>query len=649
MKTNFRMMLLAMATLGVFSCSDKLADEANLPQGEDHDGFIAFKIGTMNTGTRAEGDTTSSGEDKGTDAGSPKEHEIIDELGANIAFFFGNNGNYHSRSFLRLMADGSQEENGSEKVYSARIKKDKNRTPNVDSCVVILNANPTILEGISINNLSDLQKLIDDQLLGMYKGYFTMSNSVYLKTDGTKRIKDAQGITEKQICDTWAEAQKNKVVVHVERLVAKFEVMYKGDNLNNNTITFAKVDEMCPIKTADRGDGNSAWGIRLKGWGVNGKETKTYWIKNLVSPDHEDNMEKFGNWNYAISDSYAGWNNADQVRSYWSIDPHYGPNQELEGNTSDKELYPQQYRKVEIGEEKSTVAGYVKSKCALSYISYKDLTESMMNQIGENIYDYAPENTFGHYSFFKANAETEAPYTDYAFMDDDYKRTSTHILVAAELLLGTKDETEALNEPEDTYCYLGAYYSKSVSGNDYESLLIQEMVDQVISSSFLLYTNQSGTPLDITKATDYFELIPAAVKGGDGCQMLALKDDAELYKMGDNNEYKQVKSNDLEDAIAQAGVAKHFANGQMYYAIPIQHMVPTLTKKDGTHLYNIGSYGVVRNHWYQINISDIKKPGISIDDPEQPIIPNDEPYESAYVAFEIVIIPWHKISQEVEF
>ena len=119
--------------------------------------------------------------------------------------------------------------------------------------------------------------------------------------------------------------------------------------------------------------------------------------------------------------------------------------------------------------------------------------------------------------------------------------------------------------------------------------------------------------------------------------------------MGDNNEYKQVKSNDLEDAIAQAGVAKHFANGQMYYAIPIQHMVPTLTKKDGTHLYNIGSYGVVRNHWYQINISDIKKPGISIDDPEQPIIPNDEPYESAYVAFEIVIIPWHKISQEVEF
>ena len=91
----------------------------------------------------------------------------------------------------------------------------------------------------------------------------------------------------------------------------------------------------------------------------------------------------------------------------------------------------------------------------------------------------------------------------------------------------------------------------------------------------------------------------------------------------------------------------------MYYAIPIEHMAEHKAAKNDAgnmvYKYNIGSYGVVRNHWYAVNVSEIKTVGIPVDDPEQPIIPSDEPDEVGYVSFEVVIIPWHKIDQNVEF
>ena len=86
----------------------------------------------------------------------------------------------------------------------------------------------------------------------------------------------------------------------------------------------------------------------------------------------------------------------------------------------------------------------------------------------------------------------------------------------------------------------------------------------------------------------------------------------------------------------------------MYYYIPIKHMSSD-DIVDNEYEYNVGRYGVVRNHWYKLNINAIKNPGIPVDDPNQPIIPNDDPDQDYYAAFEIVILPWHVITNDVTF
>ena len=55
----------------------------------------------------------------------------------------------------------------------------------------------------------------------------------------------------------------------------------------------------------------------------------------------------------------------------------------------------------------------------------------------------------------------------------------------------------------------------------------------------------------------------------------------------------------------------------------------------------MGDFGVVRNHWYRLNVRTIANVGIPVDDPDQPIIP--DPEDDYYVAFEIVVLPWHII------
>lgn len=680
MKTNFRTMMLALAALGLFSCSEKLADETAQTQGEATEGFVAFKIGTLGTGstrTRAEGDTPedkeSSGKHDGWETGDiENEYAITTDLGANVAFFFGTDGKYFGKSYLQLMGEKDNDDNhysgtdsDKEKVYSARIRRNPNGTTDVKSCVVILNADPALLEKLDNITLEELKTKTDQEGLGRYGDYYTMSNTVYMQTtNGNNKVKGAEEVTEDNICDTWAKAQENPIRVHVERLVAKFEVGCTDQKFveESSVITFTEEADQLPIWT-EEGDSKDKWGIHISGWRVNGTETSIYWMKNLDETTLSGNDWKFGGWNYTFdaTSSQFGWNDENYVRSYWAVDPHYNKS---------SDFYPQQFRQVTIGEDKDLNADYgdngetkedgtskneTKNTCVLNYISYNEvLGQPKVIGTGElENYDYAPENTFGGYAFFDTNSTGENE--EYKYVNDGYKRTSTHILVAAELLLG-ESEVNSGRSQSDKYCYQSTYWSETTAGEDLKNLK-KVMVENLLAfKSLTLYTDKD-TRTDETKFSSedvlkYFDLVKATVKGGDGCLMLKLTNPLYDKNGNDMTTYKSrdtQKITDLEDAIYQVGVVKHFNQGKMYYAIPIQHMVPTLTKANKTHLFNIGSYGVVRNHWYKVDIKKIEKPGISVDDPDQPIIPNDEPYESAYVAFEIVIVPWHIINQNVEF
>lgn len=691
MTNKFRLMLLSMATLGIFSCADKLNEDVVQPEDENAEGFVSFKISNTNSMTRA---AVSNGTGKDYETGT--EYEITNDQGANVVFFFKDDGTAYGKSYLQLMGDladddhnGAYTDKAKEKVYSARIRKSKGSANPIKYCVLILNGSPSMLESLADKDLKYVMtKTEGTDVLGTYtatdgKSYFTMSNTVYVDEEEAKT--SVNGPTEidpaKHICATWALAQENPIIVHVERVVAKFEISFKsGDNVlyNGDNMIIHEADSKEALmarvnEEQEQKDQPTQWAIRLKGWDVNGTETSTYWIKNLndetnftsaTYPNPQWKNQIFGLWNltYKNDGETFGWNDAFRMRSYWAVDPHYN---------KEDDLYPEQFRKadnadLEFADSDASDDDFtkVKSDLALKYISYENIKKT----IGDNT--YAPENTFGEYEFFEPNEDSDKG--DYQFKNNGYKRTSTHILVAAELLLGD-EVTSKPGTPSDKYCYEGVYWDASAAekeeGTNDKVVLLEYMVDALLDyySEPLFKDKDCKNQFYAEDADKFFELVPATVQGGDGRLMIAFKkgEDKILFSKRGKSVLDQSTTSESDgfkeldkwnEAIWAVGTVKHYKEGKMYYYIPITHMVkaedvPVDASADAEKVWkwNIGSYGVVRNHWYKVNVSAILKPGIPVDNPDQPIIPNDEPDEPGYAAFEIVIIPWHVIDQNVSF
>lgn len=93
-----------------------------------------------------------------------------------------------------------------------------------------------------------------------------------------------------------------------------------------------------------------------------------------------------------------------------------------------------------------------------------------------------------------------------------------------------------------------------------------------------------------------------------------------------------------------------YANGVAYYPVMIRHFDDNQTpwrnvEYGGNENNFLGRYGVLRNNWYEINVTAIRDIGYA-DVPEVYGTP-DDPMES-YISVEINVLSWAKRSQSVE-
>ncbi|MBR2035692.1 MAG: Mfa1 fimbrilin C-terminal domain-containing protein, partial [Prevotella sp.] len=95
-----------------------------------------------------------------------------------------------------------------------------------------------------------------------------------------------------------------------------------------------------------------------------------------------------------------------------------------------------------------------------------------------------------------------------------------------------------------------------------------------------------------------------------------------------------------------------------YYEARIKHFGDTSTPwskgetvNDGAQKHE-GRYGVVRNNWYELNVTGISAIGsaeIPTDEPTDPTNPdNPDDEQDQYIAFQINILSWAKRTQDVE-
>lgn len=120
-----------------------------------------------------------------------------------------------------------------------------------------------------------------------------------------------------------------------------------------------------------------------------------------------------------------------------------------------------------------------------------------------------------------------------------------------------------------------------------------------------------------------------------------------LFKIGESTDLTEPQAEAIWNAI---GTIKYYKGGvSYYYATLIRHFDDSETPWDASAptyaLKHLGRYGVVRNNWYDINITSISGPGDS-----EITTPSEDPDDQAegYVRAEINVLSWAKRSQNVD-
>lgn len=138
--------------------------------------------------------------------------------------------------------------------------------------------------------------------------------------------------------------------------------------------------------------------------------------------------------------------------------------------------------------------------------------------------------------------------------------------------------------------------------------------------------------------------------GGEDYEAIAQLDDDALNGVTiyiENPDYTGSNEKYIELADAEATINEELAKnpaqiakeGYVYYYTPIKHL--------GTTTGSTGEYGVVRNHIYDVTITDIKGYGTPIFDPNKDIDTTHPSNEEVYIAASINVLSWRVVSSDV--
>lgn len=156
-------------------------------------------------------------------------------------------------------------------------------------------------------------------------------------------------------------------------------------------------------------------------------------------------------------------------------------------------------------------------------------------------------------------------------------------------------------------------------------------------------TLSSDTDFDVTFSTE--------AAGKRTVATIVLNESGKGKLKADAAEYPANAATLANDHIA----LEYYANGDAYYPVYIRHFDETQTPWDVTYETNsiygnksdeyLGRYGVLRNNWYEINITSIK----SLGDPNvTEVTPEPVDKKESYISVEINVLSWAKRSQNVD-
>lgn len=340
------------------------------------------------------------------------------------------------------------------------------------------------------------------------------------------------------------------------------------------------------VTNSNTGSAGSSLTYAITGWTLDVTNTKSYIVRNVNGADW---------WSYkaATSNDYRFVGSAAVAaglyRTYWAYDPNYA----------------------------SLVEG--------DFTKLEGTTPASLTDVGKNA--YCLENTFN-----VANMN---------------QNQTTRVIVAAKLTMAGAEES-------------GDFY---ILDNDKNTIFTKENAVKAIKAEYLtnpavvaalqdpttgLNEGQSIGEADLTVNFDSKE-----TTGGDlTVTEITISDDrAGDFKGGEIPAVlKADGNNDIIAAVNAGKKVSYYKGGIAYYPVLIRHFDESQTPWNNAEYKNngndyLGRYGVLRNNWYNIDVTAIKTIG-SADVPDVYGTP-DDPMES-WISVEINVLSWAKRSQSVD-
>lgn len=269
---------------------------------------------------------------------------------------------------------------------------------------------------------------------------------------------------------------------------------------------------------------------------------------------------------------------------------------------------------------------------------HRSFWETMKPAVGTDIYKKA-NHSFNQYTNKIANNFTNITYTlpntTQTVVSDVYNDNNlTKFLVAATLKY--YDGTNWRNA--DICRYRGIEYMGG-----------EAKLKEVVAATYNKYYTKNTTtgeyePLAASDIKfDYARSVEnTSAKKVEDCQMVpTLVDVTKVYytKNVSGTGYTPVADYKIVVKDIEMYPADIRVNGKTYYYVPIRHL--------GAAATNPAYYGVVRNHYYQINLQSLKGFGSSVYNPDKEIIPVIPAEETSYLAAQINVLQWRVVSQDV--
>ena len=230
---------------------------------------------------------------------------------------------------------------------------------------------------------------------------------------------------------------------------------------------------------------------------------------------------------------------------------------------------------------------------------------------------------------FKANMKDTLytlPNTPDAKITNVYDNNVTKFLVAATLKY--KDEHDNWHLAE-----ICRYNGVMILGVD-------NLKTQVALTFSKYYTSTDGyTYTQLTKDDITFAEPTTSMKNYQVTPTLAADPTGtKLYYIKESDGSFTQVSKDVVNTAIGADKAEIRTEGKAYYYVPIKHLGTT---------GNLGEYGVVRNHFYKINLTGLTGFGTPVYNPNTVIDPTVPSYDNTYLAARIKVLQWRIVKQDV--